>query len=257
MSLENDVNVTGFGAAESTAPPGGGRVWHYVLDDEAFGPTTGEDLGAMARRGLIDHTSLVWREGWDGWRTVSRVGELHRFVPVPAVADGAGTGERAGGAGRGPALNAQGDARSTVRLFLLRVAAAVIDQFILLVPTVCVLLPVMFVLFARGMTPDRMLLLSPADAEYWLLFLSVWLTHWVYAGITESSALMGTIGKRACGLRVTDLDGRRLSFARASARYWGKVASTPLFVGYMVAVLTGGRRALHDLIAGTTVQEKR
>lgn len=77
---------------------------------------------------------------------------------------------------------------------------------------------------------------------------------WVYYATCESSPGEATPGKRALRLRVTDLQGRRISFARATGRTFAKVLSfATLFVGFFMAGFTGRRQALHDLIAETVV----
>jgi uncharacterized RDD family membrane protein YckC len=85
------------------------------------------------------------------------------------------------------------------------------------------------------------------------LFFGV-LISWFYSAFLESSARQATLGKLAMGLRVTDLEGRRLGFGRASGRYFAHlISSLTLFVGYLVQPFTERRQALHDLVAGTLV----
>jgi uncharacterized RDD family membrane protein YckC len=73
----------------------------------------------------------------------------------------------------------------------------------------------------------------------------------------ESSAWQGTLGKKALGLTVTDLEGRRISFGRATGRYFAKIISTLILcIGYMMAGFTERKQALHDMIAGTLVLRK-
>jgi uncharacterized RDD family membrane protein YckC len=48
------------------------------------------------------------------------------------------------------------------------------------------------------------------------------LWQWLYYAFMEASSRQGTLGKMAMGLAVTDLEGRRLTFARASGRFLGK-----------------------------------
>ena len=43
---------------------------------------------------------------------------------------------------------------------------------------------------------------------------------WLYYSLTESSVWQGTVGKKAMGLMVTDLDGRRVTFGRATGRFF-------------------------------------
>jgi uncharacterized RDD family membrane protein YckC len=50
--------------------------------------------------------------------------------------------------------------------------------------------------------------------------------------------------------------GRPLPFGRAAARFAGAVLSALLlFVGYLVILVDGRRRALHDRLAGSVVVE--
>ncbi len=56
---------------------------------------------------------------------------------------------------------------------------------------------------------------------------------------------------------MTDGDGRRMSFARASGRYWSKLLSGMLLgLGYVIAPFSPQMRALHDRLAGTLVLKR-
>lgn len=80
---------------------------------------------------------------------------------------------------------------------------------------------------------------------------------WLYAAGFEASRRRATPGKMLVGVFVTDAAGRRASFLRASARYGAKVVGgLPLMAGYLVALVTRRRQALHDLLAGTLVLRK-
>jgi len=77
---------------------------------------------------------------------------------------------------------------------------------------------------------------------------------WIYEAAMESSSRQATLGKMAMGLKVTDEQGRRISFARATGRYFSKIISGMiLFIGYIMAGFTARKQALHDMIAGTLV----
>ncbi|RAU82347.1 RDD family protein [Pontibacter arcticus] len=77
---------------------------------------------------------------------------------------------------------------------------------------------------------------------------------WVYYSFMESSTYQATFGKQVMGLFVTDMQGQRLSFGKASARYFGRLLSGLTFlVGYLVAFFTAKKQSLHDLLAGTLV----
>jgi uncharacterized RDD family membrane protein YckC len=81
---------------------------------------------------------------------------------------------------------------------------------------------------------------------------------WLYFALMESSARQATVGKIALGLYVTDLQGRRLSFGRATGRFFAKIITglVPLFIGYIMAGFTARKQALHDMIAGCLVLKK-
>ena len=71
------------------------------------------------------------------------------------------------------------------------------------------------------------------------LLLLIQLASWLYFAAFESSRWQATPGKKVLGLRVTDLEGRRLSFIRASGRYFGKIISWLLLgVGFVLAGFT-------------------
>jgi uncharacterized RDD family membrane protein YckC len=83
------------------------------------------------------------------------------------------------------------------------------------------------------------------------------LLNWLYHTVLESSGRQATLGKRAMGIVVTDMDGKRISFGRANARFWSKIISGLFFsIGYIIAGFTERKQALHDLIAATLVSNR-
>jgi uncharacterized RDD family membrane protein YckC len=81
--------------------------------------------------------------------------------------------------------------------------------------------------------------------------------NWLYYSLLESSAWQATLGKKALGLEVTDLDGNRISFGRATGRFFAKfISSIILGIGYIMAGFTEKKQALHDILAGTLVIRK-
>ena len=99
-------------------------------------------------------------------------------------------------------------------------------------------------------------------AAFISLILLAWtasvLMTWLYYAWMESSEYQGTLGKMALGLTVTDLLGRRITFARASGRFFAKIITglIPLGIGYIMAGFTEKKQALHDMIAGCLVLRK-
>lgn len=77
---------------------------------------------------------------------------------------------------------------------------------------------------------------------------------WVYYAVLESGQRQATWGKRVMGLVVSDMNGQRLSFGRASGRFWGHLLSCLfLGIGFFMALFTERRQTLHDKLAGTVV----
>lgn len=80
---------------------------------------------------------------------------------------------------------------------------------------------------------------------------------WLYYAEMESSASKATVGKMALGIVVVDDSGRRLSFNKATGRFFGKFISVlTLNAGFVMAALTPNKQALHDMISSTYVIEK-
>jgi uncharacterized RDD family membrane protein YckC len=89
------------------------------------------------------------------------------------------------------------------------------------------------------------------------MLLILFVGHWLYCTLMESSGYRATLGKMALGCVVTDLSGNRISFARANGRFFGKWVSGAIFnIGYLMAGFTEKKQALHDILAGTLVIQK-
>lgn len=77
---------------------------------------------------------------------------------------------------------------------------------------------------------------------------------WVYFAGMESSGKQATLGKQLFHLKVTDVTGERISFGKATARYFSKIISSLiLLIGYIMVAFTEKKQGLHDMIAGTLV----
>jgi uncharacterized RDD family membrane protein YckC len=80
---------------------------------------------------------------------------------------------------------------------------------------------------------------------------------WLYFALMESSTRQATLGKMAMGIVVTDMDGNRIGFGRATGRYFAKIISGLILgIGYLMAAFTRRKQGLHDLIVGTLVLKK-
>lgn len=74
-----------------------------------------------------------------------------------------------------------------------------------------------------------------------------------YFAMMESSHWQGTLGKLTMQIKVTDIDGRGISFGRATGRYFLKTMSaTLLMTGYLVS-FSDRRQTWHDYMSKTMV----
>lgn len=125
--------------------------------------------------------------------------------------------------------------------FWKRLAAALLDLMILLVPML-----VLSIVVALVTGPKSRATLA-AD-------LSTLAVVWLYFAGMESSRKQATFGKAAFRIHVVDLDGKRISFLRATVRLLAKILSAAsLCVGFLMAALPRRKQALHDVVAGCLV----
>jgi uncharacterized RDD family membrane protein YckC len=78
--------------------------------------------------------------------------------------------------------------------------------------------------------------------------------QWLYEALLTSSSWQATIGKRILHLKVVDEAGNRISFGRATGRFFAKILSSMLMcIGFIMIAFTDRKRGLHDMLAGTLV----
>lgn len=89
----------------------------------------------------------------------------------------------------------------------------------------------------------------------YLFYYPAW---WLYFAFMESSSAQATFGKKAMGIKVTDRNGHALSFGHATGRHCSAFITQLTFtIGYLMAAFTARKQALHDMVAGTLVVNKR
>lgn len=134
--------------------------------------------------------------------------------------------------------------------FWMRVVAYIIDLVILM----ALLFPLIFLFGTSNVETADMSFSASAQSDSPLLNLVFTIIGLAYFVGFESSSMQGTPGKRAMGLVVTDLGGRRISVLRALGRYFAKILSSLiLLIGYIMVAFTERKQGLHDMICGTLV----
>ena len=148
--------------------------------------------------------------------------------------------------------------------FWLRFVAYVLDSLIIGFAVMVLFVPFFFLMggvsILETLPRGRVERVDPAQ---FMAFLSLALTlfalssvaKWLYFAYLESGEKQATWGKQALGIYVTDLAGQRITFGRATGRFFGKIVSglIPLGIGFIMAGFTERRQALHDMIASTLV----
>ena len=146
--------------------------------------------------------------------------------------------------------------------FWMRLLAAIIDGVLLGIVNIIILVPFLGLVgltaAARAsdvdMESEGAGLMIALLSTYLISMLAVAVAGWLYFALMESSARGATLGKMALGLRVVDLNGSRISFGRATGRYFGKIVSGAILcIGYIMAAFTQQKQALHDIMAGCLV----
>ena len=148
--------------------------------------------------------------------------------------------------------------------FWLRLVAYLLDSAIIGFAVTVLFVPFFFLMGGVGMleTLPRGHV-ERVDPAQFMALLSLILTlaaiaavaKWLYFAYLESGEKQATWGKQALGIYVTDLAGQRVTFGRATGRFFAKIVSglIPLGIGFVMAGFTERRQALHDMIASTLV----
>lgn len=245
-------------------------TWYYARGGQRFGPVEHSELQRLAAAGQLTASDLVWRSGLPDWRPAGQTQELApMFQPVPPAPSvppppqytpppqhtppPAPYGTPPYGAVPQPAPGYGATPYPTglpqYASFGARLGAFLIDQLILLV-----------VGFVFGFVVGLAIAGSGGDVEEATVLIQLMgaVIGWLYYALQESSSQMGTVGKRALGLRVTDLSGQRIGFGRATGRHFGKILSAlALLLGFILMISDPRRQTWHDKMAGCLVMRVR
>ena len=151
--------------------------------------------------------------------------------------------------------------------FWLRVVAAIIDNLVLFIP-MGFLYALVFAsampMLMRGPVNNPMAFGMLMLPRIFLLVAIAVVVRWLYWAGMESSEWQATLGKKALGLYVTDMEGRRATFGKTSGRFWsgrGISVVTPIgglyyLIDCIMVGFTEKKQALHDMIANCMVLRK-
>ena len=153
--------------------------------------------------------------------------------------------------------------------FWLRFAAYIIDQFVIGIAGLIIAVPIIIGIIAFGLNldgiksasdffnHDGLLMVGGIIGMIMLAILISIVMKWLYYALMESSKFGGTLGKMAVSIKVVDMEGNRISFGRATGRYFARIITNlTLLIGYIIAGFTEKKQALHDVIASCLVIHK-
>lgn len=236
--------------------------WYIGKNGSRIGPLSAAQIRQMAVRGELGPADMIWKSGMAQWVTCSSVKGLFGAGVVPASVQSAGVEPNpyAAPVSPGDAFGTGGVANSSGELvyadFLPRVGASLLDGlFVGLMscfPTIGV--AVLFVVGAGNNPQDQQAASVAVNACSQLISLLVGCIYYV---TLDSSTKQGTWGKQIVGLKVTDLDGRRISAGRAFGRFFARFLSgCTCGIGFLLPLFTEKRQTLHELICGCLTLQK-
>jgi uncharacterized RDD family membrane protein YckC len=204
----------------------------------------------MAAAGRISPGDLVWKEGMGEWADCATVQGL---FPARRTAESSPEGPD-WNPYQSPTIDVTtassgetGSGRMVYAEFMPRLGALILDSIFILLITWIPLLGIGFVM---------VLLLGPEpgmNAMSIIANLYAFVAQAAYYVILETSVKQATWGKQIVGIKVTDLNGRRITVGRALGRYFAKILSGCTIIGWFLPLFTEKKQALHDIVAGTLV----
>lgn len=263
--------------------------WYYANAGKQIGPINDADFERLCREGVIQPTTLVWRDGMPQWEPLANVrtpatplapseqppmppgqiicSECRKLVPAEETMQ---VGNAAVCAAckpiyvqklrEGAIPFVSQTAGTRYGGFWIRFVAKFIDSLIVGIPVMILYLVGAFALGFNAFTPQA----GPPDMSALLASLGFQL------GVQAIGVALGglynvffivkyaaTPGKMAVGLRVIMADGGRVLVGRAIGRYFAEMVSgLACYIGYIIAGFDDQKRSLHDHMCNTRVVYK-
>ncbi len=101
------------------------------------------------------------------------------------------------------------------------------------------------------------ILIVDPELSFIFILMGYIVTEMIYFAGFESSKKQATPGKQTLGIKVTDLEGNRISFGKAVFRYVVKMIAGDTFgIGYLAIIFSKKKQGLHDMAVGSVVVYK-
>jgi uncharacterized RDD family membrane protein YckC/DNA-directed RNA polymerase subunit RPC12/RpoP len=259
--------------------------WHYVDQGQQAGPVSDAQLLKMLQDGAVTADTLVWSEGLPNWIPF-RDAQLEASPPPaeapPLMAQSTpAAGEvvcaecgkifpaaetiRHGNAYVCAACKpvflqklAEGARVNTGELdyagFGIRFGAKFLDGLILGVPFIVIFVFVVGVTVQPRYTPGQ----PPPTFQVLPLLMQF---GFIFIKLGYEAFFLGkygaTPGKMICKLQVVTSEGARISYRRGAGRALAEILSGMIcYIGYLMVLFDGQKRALHDHLCNTRVIRK-
>lgn len=252
--------------------------WYYVENGQQAGPVEESQLQELIQSGKLRGDTLVWYEGLAAWQPFSAVcpPQFAAAIGVSTVGSASPTGEtteavcaECGNLFRKEDMiphggiyicsnckpvfmqkMAEGVAINTGQLryagFWIRFVAKFIDGLILGVPLIAIMF---FVGMRAAANPGS----GMPDIVGLVAQLGYYVLNMIYV-IFFIGKYGATPGKMACKLRVVMGNGEKVSYGRATGRFFAEILSGLIcYIGYIMVAFDAEKRALHDHICNTRV----
>jgi uncharacterized RDD family membrane protein YckC len=256
--------------------------WYYVEAGQQAGPVNDAQLAELVSSGKIASETMVWREGMANWQPYREVSPGAAPIATPTLtmaAPATPTGEEAACAECGRIFHKQDMITyGTVKVcaackpvflqklaegaqlqtgefryagFWIRFCAKFVDGLILGVVFIIPLFIIGFRQAFSGQPPTMRMQLVQLGLQ--ILYL---LANMAYI-IFFLGKYGATPGKMACKIHVVTADGGKISYGRATGRFFAELLSGIVcYIGYIIAGFDQQKRALHDHICNTRVVYK-
>jgi uncharacterized RDD family membrane protein YckC len=220
--------------------------YHVAQNGTQLGVLSEQDIVNRLASGQLSNEDLFWTDGMADWQPLGSKFRSPVTMPSPSAAAPASINPYAA-----PSSNVLPP--SSRRLgehpgFWRRFGAYFIDY---IVGSVCGGIAGAIVGFMGGM--------AGADQDMLGIFGGVagLITNWLYYALMECSASQATLGKMALGIIVTDMNGDRITFGKATGRFFGKIISSLILcIGFLMCAWTENKQCLHDMMAGCLLYKK-
>ena len=58
-------------------------IWYWMNHDQREGPCSQQELMVLLKKGSLDESTMVWKEGFSEWKSLGNIDELLLPPPIP------------------------------------------------------------------------------------------------------------------------------------------------------------------------------